>query len=393
MNPFKINTIIKYRWRLLLTAALLFANAAQLQGMPGLIDALVENNALTEEQARALREQMARSRPTVEPAGTNFRDFRIRGRIQTQFGYTNVSNDEISEDYSTLELRRVRLGARGHLLQNVRAQLEANLLPNGFSMRSAFLQWREHDAAHIKVGFDKPTFGFEEITSSASILTVERTLINNTVAPGAQLGVAIDGSQDRFSYGAGVYTDRANMNPAGEPARHLYNLSAGVNLGDLIGNGQDLDFRADFIASDDGGGNFGGAFKNGISVSGHYVRGPFDLRTEFITVEDRAEDNTYGWYIMPSLYFTDKIQGVLRYEEAYSDDDFGLRAASRYARQAPGLDNDRGDTYRAIYAGANYYFAGDANKVMGGVELSQLDDTADGDLKATTVYGAWRVLF
>ncbi len=383
------------RRRIPLGTALLLAGTLTAQaGMTDLIDALAENNALSAEQARELRDKVEAARPAAEPAGTNFRDFRIRGRIQSQFGYTSVSNDEISEDYSTLELRRVRLGFRGHLFQNVRAQLEANLVPgSGLSMRSAFLQWREHDAAYIKVGVDKPTFGFEENTSSAAILTVERTLINNTVAPGAQLGVALDGSQDRFSYGAGVYTDRANRNPDNTPSRYLYNLSGGIDVGDLIGNGHDLSFRADFISSDDAGGSFGGAFSHGYSVSGHYVRGPFDLRSEFILVEDRNDDDTYGWYVMPSYYFTDKIQGLVRYEEAHSDNNAGLRAASRYARRAPGLDNDRGDTYRAIYGGANYYFAGNANKIMGGVEYSQLDDTADGDLKATTVYGAWRVLF
>ncbi len=374
-------------------ALLAAASSAQAQ-MTDLINVLVENDAISAEQARELRERIDRARPAAEPAGINFRDFRIRGRIQTQFGYTNVSNDDVSEDWSTLEMRRVRLGVRGHLLQNVRAQLEANLVPgSGLSMRTAFLQWREYDEAHIKVGVDKPTFGHEENTSSASILTVERSMITNIAAPGAQLGVSMEGSQHIFSYGAGIYTDRANVNPSNTPARYMYNLTGGIDLGDVIGNGHDLDFRVDVLVSDDAGGAFGGSFKNGGAISGHYQRGPFDLRAEFILLEDRNEDDTYGWYIMPSYFITDKLQGVIRYEEAHSDNATGIRASSRYARRAPGLQSDRGDTYRAVYAGANYYFAGDANKLMAGVELSKLDDTEHGDLEATTVYGAWRVLF
>lgn len=354
-----------------------------------LVQALAEQGVLTDEQASAI---IAKTQ-TVRPAGGNISDFQIRGRVQAQAAYVDASNDVGDGDYSTFEMRRVRLGARATLLQNVRGQLEANLVPGSdLSMRSAYIEWREHRPAYIKLGYDKPLFGFEENTSSASILTVERTLINNTVAPGPTTGLSLSGSHELFNYGIGVYTDRANSNANGSND-YMFNASVEIKLDEFVGN--PLRVRVDYLGSEDEDGNFG--FDNGFAVSGHFNAGNFDLRAEYIWVEDFDGVATDGWYIMPSLFLTEKLQGVVRYEMASSDNARGLRAASRYARRADGLGSGSGDTrgdeYWAIYGGLNYYFAGDFNKVMAGVEFSSLETQTAGDLEATTLYGAWRILF
>lgn len=381
----------QYSHLIALSAALTVAMAPTTFGdNRKLIETLVENGHLTEEQAEGiLREE----RPSVLPAGLNFKDFQIRGRIQTQFGYTHAESDAGSEDYSTLELRRVRLGVRGTLLQDVRAQLEANLVPgDGLSMRSAFLQWRKYDAAHIKVGYDTPAFGFERTRSSASIYTVERSHVTNTIISDDLTGISLEGKRNRFRYGAGIYTNDDNGNPGGESARYLYNGSVGLHLDDLLPEEQTLRLRADLILNDDGDGAFG--YEEGYSVSAHYGRLPFELQAEFLHAEHFDGDSTSGWYLLPSYFVTDNFQLVGRYEQMRSDDGAGIRSPSRYLRRAEGFDI-RGDRYRALYAGANYYFSGDANKVMFGVELAELEtDLAGvGDADAVTVYSAWRVLF
>lgn len=43
--------------------------------------------------------------------------------------------------------------------------------------------------------------------------------------------------------------------------------------------------------------------------------------------------------------------------------------------------------------GVNYYVKGDNLKLMAGVESSELDETASGTLKSTTVDGAVRMLY
>lgn len=341
---------------------------------------------------------------TVRPASGVVTDLQIRGRVQTQFGYTTTDNDEGSSDYSTFEVRRARIGLRGTFPESIRGQLEANLVPgSSLSMRSAFLQWRKNKPAYIKVGFDKPHSSLEENTSSAQILTVERTLISNTVAaPGAMNGLSVDGDLGTIYYGAGAYTDQANRNPDNSSSEYLINLHLGINLDGAVGEGSKLRIQGSYLTSDDENGNL--SYEDVYTIALHFAQGAFDLRTEYILGDNDGEE-TSGFYIMPSLMLSDKVQGVFRYEYAESDKATGLRAASRYARRAedlavrdetettPKFDPQRGDEYQAVYFGLNYYINGHGNKLMAGVEFSELDNTDAGTLEATTLYTAWRVLF
>lgn len=358
--------------------------------------------------AGAALAQDAKPAATVRPSTSgNLKDLQIRGRVQAQFGYTDADNDEDAGSYSTFEIRRARIGLRGTLFDNVRAQLEANLVPGSdLSMRSAFLQWREHKPAYLKLGYDKPMFGFEEMTSSAAILTVERSLINNLLVTGPLTGLSLDGAIEMLSYSAGIYTDRDNRNADGSD-KYLYNASVGLTLDDLLGDAK-LRLRADYLASDDEGGNLGSKFDDAMAASIHFAAGGFDLRAEYMA-GDNDGDSVSGWYLTPSLFVSEQVQLVSRFEQADSDKATGIRAPSRYMQRADGLavretkdaddvviskvDPQRGDAYQAVYLGVNYYLNGNNHKLMTGVELAELDNTDAGKLEAVTVYGAWRMLF
>ncbi len=400
------------RIRLLATAAIA---AILYPGVPvaeatynDLLNTLEANNAITTEQATDLRGKAPNY--TVRPATSGVvKDLQIRGRIQTQFGYVDAKSDEGSDDFTTFEVRRARIGLRGTLFDSVRAQVEANLVPGSdLSMRSAFLQWREHQPAYLKVGYDKPHSSLEENTSSAEILTVERTLINSLVAaPGPQTGLALDGELGALYYGVGVYTDRDNRNPGGTDSKYLYNALVGLKLDDFVGDNR-LRVQGVYLNSDDPEGKIGAKFDDVITVAGQFATGGFDLRAEYF-IGDNDGDEIKGFYIMPSFYLTDNVQAVLRYEQVESDRERGVRAPSRYTRDVPSLkvretlddagevvskvDPQAGDEYQALYLGLNYYFAGHGHKLMFGVELAELKYTDAGTLESTTVTTAWRMLF
>jgi phosphate-selective porin OprO and OprP len=384
------------QWALGVLSAAALATPVVAQSSNALIDALIRKGILTEQEAREIEAELEPApkpaAPVVRPSSSNIRDLQIRGRIQGQFGYTHAKNDEGSDDYSTLELRRVRLGMRGTLFQNVRAQIEANFIPNTFSMRSAYLEWREHDWIMPKMGFDKPIFGYEENTSSASILTVERSNINNQMAPGPITGASFSGAYEFLQYGAGIYTGRFNVNPDGLD-RYFYNGSIGITLDRWMPENHKLSFRVDGIANEDRGAVF--AYKHRVAASGHYNRGPFDLRVEYLQGNPFDGGYVRGGYIMPSYKFSDKIEGVVRYELSTANDTFILGPV-RYANRTgvtPTLPTRLGTDFEAVYFGANYYIKGDNLKLMAGVEYSELDGTERGTLKATTLYGAIRMLY
>lgn len=372
-----------------------------------LLKTLEANQAITTEQAAELRDKAPKY--TVRPANKVVEDLAIRGRLQVQAGYVDAENDEGSDDYSTLEIRRARIGLSGTLFDNVRAVLEANIVPGSeLSMSAAYLQWRAYKPAHIKVGYDKPAFSIDENTSSAEILTVERSVINSTIFPGYLNGVSLDGAFGALFYGAGIYTDSDNRNPSGSDAQYLYNAVAGLKLDEFVGSDNTLRLRATYIQSDDPDGKFGAKFDDSVVVGAHFASGRFDLRTEYF-LADSDGDETTGWYVMPSLYLTDKVQAVVRYEQADSDQAGGIKAPSRYTRDVPALavretlddageviskvDPQAGDEYQSLYVGLNYYLSGHAHKLMLGVELAELKNTGAGKLESTTAYTAWRMLF
>ncbi len=371
-----------------------------------LLNTLEKNEAITPQQAADLRAKAPAY--TVRPSSKNIKDLQIRGRIHLQAAYVDADNDEGSDDFSTMEIRRVRLGLRGTLFDNFRAQLEANLVPGSdLSMRSAFIQWRAHKPAYIKVGYDKPLFSIEENTSSAEILTIERTMINNLLATGPINGISLEGEANVLQYGIGAYTDTNNRNKGGSTPRYLYNAMVGVKLDDFVGEGNTLRVQGTYLASDDDSGTLGSKFDDVMTVGAAAGSGPFAVVTEYMSA-DNDGDKTTGWYVMPSYKLTEKIQAVIKFEQAESDTSRGIRTSSRYARDVPALkvretehadgkttkvDPQRGDEYSALYLGLNYYLAGHAHKLMFGMELAELKGTDAGTLKTTTVSTAWRMLF
>ncbi len=397
-----------YRYRRPIGAALIALLAGSTLPARATLDDLLSvlegNNTITSEQAQDLRA----SQPAyvVRPAGRAVSDVAIRGRIQTQFGYARADNDEGSDDFTTFEVRRARIGLTGTLADDFRAQLEANLVPGSdLSMRSAFIQWRAYAPAHIKMGYDKPRSSLEENTSSGAILTVERTLLNSLVAaPGPMTGLSLDGAAGLLSYGGGIYNDRSNRHAGGSDARYLFNVYSRLTLDDFVGENNRFFLQAAYLSSDDEGGLFGSRFDDAFTIAGHFVSGPFDFRAEFMQ-GDNDGAKISGFYLMPSYYLTDSLQAVMRYEWVEADNERGIRAPGRYLRDVPSLaierdeedvvlrDPQAGDEYQALYLGLNYYFAGHAHKLMLGAELAELKNTDAGTLDGLTVTTAWRMLF
>lgn len=349
----------------------------------------------------------AQAEQAVSPASKFVESIRIRGRVQTQAAYVEVDNDDGSDDYSTLEVRRARIGLRGELPNKVRAQVEANVVPGSdLSMRSAFLQWREYKPAYIKVGVDKPLSSIEENSSSASILTIERSLVNSVAggAPGALNGVSLEGTQSVLVYGAGVYTDTANRNKDNTESKYMFNAMAGLKLDELVGEGNSLLLRGAYLSSDDPNGSVGGKYDDVMIVGGKLGLGSFGLQAEYF-LSDNDGDEVKGFYLMPSFNISASLQLVGRFEMAESDKARGIQAPSRYARRVSSLgdvkDEDdktlarpsRGDEYQSVYVGLNYYITGNGNKLMFGVEAANLDNTDAGQLKTMTASTAWRMLF
>lgn len=351
-----------------------------------LLDALVANGTLTAEQASQISKD---SKVSISPNRGTVRELRVRGRIQGQFGHSMGDGDR---DYSTFEIRRARLGVQGSLHEPYRFQIELNTLPGGVSLDSAYVRYTGFGPeANVEFGKGKPRFGHEENTSSASILTVERSLLSNTLNGGKPVGARVFGDLGVIDYYTGIYNgvNSGAVTPNGE-AGFLYNASIGLKLDEMLDGDFGLRLRGDLLHNDaDFNGSYG--FENAYALSAHLSFEPVDVRVEYMYGKDFDGDSTRGFYIMPSMFFVPKtLEGVLRYEYVKADES-SLRHQSRYARRQNGMGN--GDRYQALYLGLNYYVLGNNLKYMAGIEFADLEIPGGDDTDATTLYGAMRMQF
>lgn len=329
----------------------------------------------------------------VTPKSKYVDELKISGRVQYQFGYVNSSEG----NYSTQEFRRVRLGVEGKLQDDFKFKLSMNLLPNDVSLDEVLLQYVAYDEIQPFIGVVKPRFSLEETTSSARILTIERSNIVNTLSTGKIIGAGIEGELGWFNYSVGVYNGEGegyNTNTENVNSRYLYNASIGADFGKVA-------LRADYMYSDDDpkfNSNVQSDYQHNFSGSAALNLGRFDFTTEFLWAESFEGDSVWGVIATPSFYLVPKkLQFVVRGEYSEGDSGDSLRAPSRYLRRVTGIvDGGRGDEYYAVYGGLNYYLHGNDLKFMLGAEYSKLEDKIQGDggsIDGVTVWGAVRMLF
>lgn len=334
----------------------------------------------------------AQEKVLVTPDKKDAISLKLTGRMHFQAGYVDQESDAGSDDWSTFEVRRARIGASGKFGNNIKAKVEANVKPSDTSVSSAYLTYAKSDALNITAGFDKPLTSLEENTSSASILTVERSNVNNNIAaPGETTGLWVDGEAGALFYHAGIYNGEdveSSRNASNSEAEYLFNVRGGVALD--LSEDSELMAMISFTDSDDAEANSG--YDDTTVVSVHFEAGAIDIRAEYF-MGTEGDDDIDGFYIMPSMKLSDALEAVARFEVAESDAADGIRAQSRYARRTELADDaDRGDDFQALYLGLNYYFQ-KYNKIMFGIEFSELDNTENGTLESTSLFGAYRVRF
>jgi hypothetical protein len=366
-------------------------SAASLQATDkALLDALVAKGTLTKEEAAEIAKK---SKVNVTPNRPTISELKVRGRIQGQYAFSSGDNSNVSGEpasYSSFEARRVRLGVQGKLYEPFTFQVEMNAL-SSVDLDSALISYTAIPEANITFGKDKPQFGYEENTSSASILSIERSRLTGLFNGGKPLGLRVHGKNGIVSYYAGYFngssvaTDRMARNMDG----YLANLSVSVNLKDKVAKGVRGLIRADFLHSDKATNYY--RFEDAFSLSTAWGYEAFDISAEYNWGETFAGNKVSGFMIQPSYFFIPKkFQGVLRFEVIDGD---GMNIGhNRYADRVSNLFGS-GDEYSAIYLGGNYYIQGDNLKFMAGIEFATVEGSNNREGKAVTFISGVRMQF
>jgi phosphate-selective porin len=275
----------------------------------------------------------------------------LGGLIQAQSEAGDRGDSRFTDSNARMYLRRARLNLSGRFLEefNFRTELElAGSLTNtsGFraQMTDAYINWNRYDSANVRIGQFKTPFGFEQLYADPRLYTAERSLVNDRLTPGRQIGVQVGGEAyyERFNYSLGIFNgsgtnqnfnDNDKFMTAGRVSvvpwsgRLLDNQSrwsVGLNAFRTTDTSlaQAADFGIDSTPATPAKDNIFTGRRHGLGYDTQFELGPFEVWGEYLrgTFEPlsrvpAARFQSDGWYEQASYYLIlDKLQLVERIE-------------------------------------------------------------------------------
>jgi phosphate-selective porin len=280
----------------------------------------------------------------VKPAGKE-PELKIGGLLQAQADFGDRGDTRFTTGDDRFYLRRARLNATGSFLEDFDFRLEldlsASLSNNSTSlstsnlraqMTDGYVNWNKYAAANIRGGQFKSPFGYEQLYADPRLLTIERSLVNDRLTIGRQIGVMLVGDAfgKRLSYATSIFNGN-NVNVSfNDNDKFLYaervsgliysakDLKLNVGANAFFSEDKNLTGQSsDFLFNEN---TFTGK-RTGLGFDSQLHWAALDVWVEYLQVKFQPEDNVpeeeftpRGWYAMAGYMLRPKLQGVVRYE-------------------------------------------------------------------------------
>lgn len=302
-------------------------------------------------------------------------EFRLVGRLHLD----NYVLDSDLGNANDLVVRRARFGAKGRI-GKFQAHLETELDLEGGPLYSrltdAYVAWTFSDAARLALGKQSVKFTLDGATSSNELLTIDRSNVaNNFWFPDEYMsGVGLSGKSGKWRYNSGVFSGGGKNREFGEFNAGYFGLaSVGRDFADALGVKKAL-LRADYVYNQpDRRSDFTRPFENIGALVFILDSGRWGFSGDLVAGDGSlGQSDAVGTTAMPWLRLTDALQLVGRFTFVKSDDRNGVRL-TRYETVMTG---GRGDRYREIYGGLNYYIYGHKLKLQTGLTYADMRDLA-----------------
>jgi phosphate-selective porin OprO and OprP len=313
----------------------------------------------------------------VKPAGKEPK-ITLGGFIQGQAEFGDAPDARFNGVEDRFLLRRARLNVQGSFLEQFDFKLEADFGANSVSetggyraqLTDAFLNWNRYELANVKMGQFKSPYGYEQLQSDTRMFTIERSLVNDRLTDGRQIGLGLSGStfEKRLGYSLGMFNGTSVNNSFNDNDQFMY---AGRLSGIPIKtqwNDKEVSWALGIngLSSQDNGTNGPvSVVKPGLGLPGNLFQGDrwhygvdtqlkvgrFDVFAEYLNAYVKPTSGSSfhadGWYAGATYYFIPKyLQGLVRFET------FNPRTSVA------------GDSTDVWTFGLNYYIKGDDIKLM-----------------------------
>jgi phosphate-selective porin OprO/OprP len=149
----------------------------------------------------------------VKPAGRE-PTLSIGGLLQAQADFGDKDDTRFTSGNDRFYLRRARINVQGKFLEEFDFRVEtdfAGSLSEGTGNRAqltdAYINWNRFDIANVRFGQFKTPFGYEQLYADPRLPMIERTLVNDHLTVGRQIGVQVGGDlfDKQGSYATGFF--------------------------------------------------------------------------------------------------------------------------------------------------------------------------------------------
>jgi phosphate-selective porin OprO/OprP len=222
------------------------SHAQQTSETDRLLDLLVKKNVLTQEEATAFREELSQDRVSQQAQAIADRQAQAAqakeqpvtaSRIAKLSGWAQTRFISTAGTKNTYELRRARVQVAGNLADDISYKIQADFVRSPVLL-DARVDFTHFQWARLTIGQFKIPFSQENLTSSKDLLTMDRSLVVNTLIPGRDnssngrdIGFQVEGNIVRgdgrplFDYSVGMFngagTNTKDNNHRKDPALRL----------------------------------------------------------------------------------------------------------------------------------------------------------------------------
>lgn len=350
------------------------------------LESMVQN--LARENAELKKElgwKEAKAPVFVQPVGKEIK-LSVGGFLQAQGEFGQAADPRWAGIKDRFFFRRARIYVTGSFAENFDFKAELDLQGNSLSAATGltaraneiFINWRKYDFANVRFGQIKSAFGAEQLASDTKLFAIERTLPNDRLTDGRQLGLSVGGDllDKKFSYlfvlsnGNGVNVS-ANDNGKFNKSAHVYFTPVATKENKLVFGAGGL-WTEDAGVTKSGFGFAGNLFtgeRYSWGLDAQYNHGPFDLSAEWLrntfkpaNALPAANFTADGWQVTAAYFIVPaKFQTLLRHEEFDPNTALG------------------GNTSRSWTVGFNYLIKGE--------DLRLMVDYIHGDVPGSTTDG------
>lgn len=330
-----------------LLAALLLAAPAAARGAPAapsledrvavlekrLAELSAENASLRDAQSAkaapaAKPEKKAESAPVVTITGKASK-LSIGGLLQVHGETGGVPDSRFAGMYDRFQLRRLRTSVAGAFTENVTFKVEADFGNAGIGgntgargqLTDAFAIWSEKPGLRLQAGQFKTPFGYEQLLADPKTLFVERTLSNDRLTVGRQIGLMAAGDLpgSALSYAYGIFNGNGvnNGNNDSDQFMHAGRVAGTINLSADKDRPVRLILGTNFFGSSDKGsftGHRTGYGLNAVVAAKSLEVGAEWLRNDYAPAAGTGYRSA-GWYCYGAYLFNPRWQGVARLDE------------------------------------------------------------------------------